>query len=241
VSTSVSSSTPDQASAAKKSRLVKWVVILSATLVLIAVLFIVITTQGSVSGDEFSPTHFQLRKFSFYEIPLIHVQITPIKRVGATPKTATYVRQNSLITPHTGTPTVWHLVSISRGLTGTTPADAGLLLDQLQLESGGDEYWRKWSIDHPEQAKVLWPVIQKLAQRELYILMPPLFELAQVDRSPEELQEMIDRALIGQYVGLIEDMQADDRSELAQQLLAEAAEDYPDDAALQNLRLTPSE
>jgi hypothetical protein len=205
------------------------------------VVFIVIRTQGFVSGHEFSPTHFQQRKFSFYEIPLIHLQITPIKRSGTTPRTATYVRQNSLITPAPGTPTTWHLVAISRGLTGSTPADANLLMDQLSLRAGGDEYWRKWSIDHPKQAKILWPVIQRLAERELYLLMPPLFELAQIEQSPDCLQENIDSHLKQQYRSLILDMKAADRSELAQQLLVEATRDYPEDTELGNLGLTPSE
>lgn len=240
MSTSISSS-PVSASNTKQSRAVKKWATLVATLILVLVLFIVIRTQGFVTGYEFSPTHFQQRSFSFYEIPLIHLQITPIKRTGSTPKTATYLRQNSLITPYPGTPTTWHLVSISRGLTGSTPADANLLMDQLSLSSGGDEYWRKWSIDHPKLAIVLWPVIQKLAQRELYILMPQVFELAQLEQTPETLQEQIDNQLRRQYRGLIEDMQAANRGELAQSLLAEAVQDYPQDADLKTLRLTPSE
>lgn len=194
-----------------------------------------------MSGKEFSPTHFQQRDFSFYEIPLIHLQITPIKRSGSTPRTATYLRQNSLITPGSGTPTTWHLVSISRGLTGTTPADANLLIDQLNLQIKADEFWRTWSIDHPKRAKAFWNVIQKLALRELYILMPQLFELAQIDQTPQQLQESLDDLLRRQYRGLILDMRAADRDQLADQLLAEAIKDYPHDSELQNLRLTPSE
>ena len=241
MSTSVSSTPSNSASTAKKSRWLRLTVTVLATLILGFVIFILIRIQGFVSGDEFSPTHFQQRNFTFYEIPLIHVQITPIKRTDKTPSTATYVRQNSLITPHTGIPTIWHLVSISRGFTGSTPADAALLVDQLNLDTSGDEYWRVWSIDHPEQAKILWPVIQKLALRELYMLMPPLFELAQLERTPEELQENIDKLLKKQYHSLIEDMQAADRVELARQLLAEAKSDYPQDAELMNLRLAPAD
>jgi hypothetical protein len=239
VSTSVSSRTPDSASTAKRSRLIKRAVTLSATVLLIAVLFILISTQGYVSGEEFSPTHFQLRNFSFYEIPLIHIQITPIKRSGSTPSTATYVRQSALITPHKGVPTTWHLVSISRGVS-TTPADANLLLDQLKLAKGDDGYWRKWSIDHPARASVFWPVIQKLAERELYIMVPQLFELAQNDQRPQELRQRMDEILIEQYVGLIRDMETADRPELAQQLLAEAEKDYPDHPELQTLRQNTS-
>ena len=235
MSTSVSSS-PDSASTVKKNRSVKRWVAVCSIFVLTLVVFIVVRTQGFVSGQEFSPTHFQLRKFSFYEIPLLHIQITPIKRSGATPRTATYVRQNSLIRPGTGAPTNWHLVSISRGLTGSTPADANLLIDQLNLKSGGDEFWRKWSVDHPKRAQILWPAIQKLAERELYILMPSLFELAQIDQTNETLQQNLDRLMQRQYRGLIQDMQAANRDDLARELLVEASKDYPQDAELKNLR-----
>lgn len=207
-----------------------------ATLVFIVVLFIVVRTQGHVSGAEFSPTHFQQRQFSFYEIPLIHVQITPIKRTSSTPRTALYVRQNGLIQTPTGSPDDWHLVSISRGMTGSTPADAQLLVEQLQMSNSGNEYWRTWSIDHPNQAKVLWATIQNLAERELYILMPPLFELAQIDRSPAELQQAFDEHLQREYVQLIQDMRAADRPDLADALLSEAIKDYPDNQPLRNLR-----
>ena len=201
---------------------------------MLVVLVVVIRTQGFVKGYEFSPTHFQKREFSFYEIPLIHLQITPIKRLAVTPSTATYVRQNALITPHTGVPTVWHLVSLSRGLTGSTPADAKLLLDQLELlDHGGDDYWIQWSKKDPKQAKVLWPFIQRLAERELYVFLPELFELAQIDsESPNQLRQSIDRYLLREYALLIEDMRASGRTELAEQLLTEARTDYPNDPAL---------
>lgn len=213
----------------------KWTVTLSATVMLVFLLFLLISTQGHVSGEEFAPTHFQLRKFSFYEIPVLHIQITPIRRSGSTPPTATYVRQTGLIRPQKGVPTTWHLGDFSRGV-GSAPGDAQLLLEQLKLESGGDGYWRSWSVDHPARAKIFWPIIQKLAQRELYVAMPPLFELAQLDLSPQQLRQRIDQNLIQQYVGLIQDMKASGRAELAEQLLAEALADYPDRAELQSLR-----
>ncbi|MCG8651941.1 MAG: hypothetical protein MI861_19025 [Pirellulales bacterium] len=236
MSTSVSSSsapTPGK----RGSSLRRWVIGISVVLISLG-LFLFIKVQGHVTGLEFSPTHFQLRKFSFYEIPLLRVQITPITRTGSTPSTALYVRQNSLIKPTAGPPDTWHLVSINRGLTGTTPADAKLLLDQLNIESAGSAYWRQWSIDQTQHAQVLWPVIQKLAERELYIVMPKLFELAQLEQTPEQLAIQIDDFLRQEYSRLIEDMRAAKRPELANQLLEEALQDYPDDSGLKKLNST---
>lgn len=232
MSTSVSTPTPDRTTLARKSRRVKWIVTISAAVLLIGLVFVLISTQGYVTGEEFSPTHFQSREFSFYEIPLIHIQITPIRRSGSTSSTATYVRQNSLIRPHKGKPSNWHLVSISRGVV-TTPADANLLLEQLKLKESDAGYWREWSADHPEQARVFWPMIQKLAERELYLVMPQLFELAQMNLPPEELQQQMDELLLEQYVGLIRDMSDAGRPELAEQLRSEAQDDYPGRKELQ--------
>lgn len=203
--------------------------------------FLVVRTQGYVSGTEFAPSHFQMRDFSFYEIPILHWQITPIRRSSATPKTATFIRQNTLIQTTTGVPDTWHLVAIARGLTGSTPADAALLVDQMTLESGSSDYWRTWSLDYPGHAQVLWPRVQRLAIAELYILMPRLFELAQEDQTPSELDQAIDDYLRSELRRLIVDLDAAGRARLASELLDEARAEFPNDPEFSQLRLSPAE
>ncbi len=209
-------------------------------LVLLVGIF-VIRTQGHVSGVEFAPSHFQTRQFSFYEIPLLQLQITPIYRKTTTNKTATYLRQKSLIQSTRGPAQTWHLVSLSRGLTGSTAADASFLIDQLELSSAGKDYWRQWSIDHPAKATLVWPIIQKLADRELYVLIPGLLELVSADSSKpatgiEMLKRDIDTYLQDEYLSLIGDMAAADRQRLAAALLSEARSDYPKNADLQTIQ-----
>ena len=199
--------------------------------------FFIIRTQGYVSGVEFAPSHFQIRDFSFYEIPLLQHQITPIHRKIRSSPTATYLRQKSLIPSTAGPAQTWDLVSISRGLTGTTAADASFLIDQLKLGFAGKEYWKQWSIDHPAKAALFWPKIQKLAERELYVLIPALMELVAADSTrpggtkqagnTQALQNKIDEYLQDQYLTLIGDMNAAEREPLAAALLAEAQSDYP--------------
>ena len=221
--------------ATRKPKLRKWVVILGGvffTLILLAV----VRLQGHVSGSEFSPSHFQIRGFSFYEIPLLHIQITPIKRSDLTPSTATYIRQKSLIpNPPKGPPQTWHLVTISRGISGTTPADAKLLCDQLSLQADGNDYWRTWSVDHPQRAKRLWPIVQRLAERELYILIPGVLEIARIDQPPAKFSQQADRWLRREYANLVQDMREADRHALADELLKEALSDFPGDAELSKL------
>lgn len=205
-------------------------------------IFLIIRTQGHVTGQEFSPTDFQVRRFAFYEIPLLGLQITPIKRTGMTPDTARYVRQRNLIQTTPGRAPSWHLISISRGITGTTPGDAELLAHHLHLTHRAKAYWKQWSQDHPQHAKAFWPLIQRLAERELYVLMPPLFELAQLTaQSPGQLTAAIDSRLRTEYRHLIEDMRLADRPEVADELLREALNDYPDDPGLQQLDREPTQ
>ena len=197
-----------------------------------------IRVQGYVSGREFSPVTFSMRDFQFYEIPILGLQITPIKRTGTTAKTATYLRQKSLITVPTPPDDVWHLVFLSRGFTGSTPADAQLLIDHLGLQYSGNDYWRTWSDKHPKHAKIFWPIIQKLASRELYILMPPLFELAQREQSANEFSQNLNQMRREQYHGLIRDMRSAGRNALADELLVEALGDFPNDQSLLDLENT---
>ncbi|QDT08982.1 hypothetical protein K239x_09250 [Planctomycetes bacterium K23_9] len=215
-----------------------------STLGLSLLIFFVVYTQGHVTGREFSPSHFKSRSFTFYEIPLLHIQITPIRRKSAALAAASYVRQSALINAPKGEPDDWHLVHLSRGLSGATPADAQLLVDQLEMYGDKDTFWRKWSIDHPKHAAVVWPIVQRLATRELYVLIPMVMELAHKEMPVEELSAEIDGLLQRQYRQLIIDMRAAKRGELAQTLLLEALSDYPNDAELNKLRSdapTPSE
>lgn len=217
------------------NRMPIWQIVLIG-LVISAIAFLIVSTQGHVRGQEFSPTLFQAREFHFYEIPLLHVQMTPIRRSSATPRAATYVRQNSLIKPATsGSESPWHLVHLSRGVGAEKPADAELLMNQLNLTKAGKPYWRIWSVDNPEHAKKFWPIIQRLATRELYVLMPRLFELAQQAHTPDELKAKIDQQLQSDYVRLIQDLRDADRNDLAEQLRNEATADYPDDNELRSL------
>ncbi len=207
-----------------------WIVLVSIFGVSL-VLYIVIRVQGRVEGVEFAPSHFQERQFYFLEIPWIHLQISPIRRTSVTVSAAQYIRQKSLITVPNGQPSEWHLVSISRGMGAMKPADGELLSRQLKIVTGSN-VWEQWSEDHPALATVFWPLVQRTATRELYVLLPRMFELAYPQRDAAELSDVIHRYLRNQYVALVRESIRAERMELADELLAEAIQDYPDDAEL---------
>lgn len=234
MSTSVSSSKPSR----RRRRSNRPLIIVCGILAILLVSSIVLV-KGSVSGTEFSPSHFQTRDFSFYEIPYLNLQITPISRSNTTSAVASHLRTSAYIkTPRGKPPADWQLVTIARGPT-STPAVASLLVQALDLKNGTDPFWIGWNKDHPNRAATLWPVVQKLAGRELYILIPELLELARTLPGNDDgtaLADVIDQWLPNQYVDLIGDLRQADRQTLADDLLAEALSDYPNSAALAALK-----
>ncbi len=216
-----------------------WVSV-SAAIIICVVLGLVIRTQGFVRGSEFAPSHFVRRSFSFYEIPLVRWQITPIRRTDDTPPAATFIKTKLLKKVPKGTASDWHLVSLSRGISGTTNADANFLLAQLKFGDQGngnsDPYWVDWSKQNPKHAAILWPIVQRLAERELYIFIPMVFATAESGgKSPTELQKAIDDQLAKEYVYLIRDMREAGKLTIAATLLSEALADYPNHPNLKHL------
>ena len=232
----VSSSVSSKRGGAPKLR--RWV-IAGGVFLSAFVLFAIIRSQGSVRGVEFAPSHFQTREFQFYEIPFLHIQISPIKRTGVTSPTLASLRKNNWVKRPKTKPETWHVVSINRGASGLLPGDAQLLTDQLDLIDGSTSsyFWLNWSENHPNEAAALWPIVQRLAERELYILVPGLLQRVLLSEKTEpEFSDELKRWLLDQMASLIKDMRAAERDELADALLEEALVDFPDDPQLQQWR-----
>ncbi|MEO1530383.1 MAG: hypothetical protein AAFX06_33765, partial [Planctomycetota bacterium] len=77
----------------------------------------------------------------------------------------------------------------------------------------------------------------RLADRELYVLIPELLQIARTQPADDgpKLAALIDDWLVGEYAELIRDMRLADRRELAESLLGEALKDYPESTALLEL------
>jgi hypothetical protein len=73
-------------------------------------------------------------------------------------------------------PSTWHLVTVNRnGNIGK--GDADLLYRSLNLrDHTSQSVWIRWSQGHRDMAGVLWPEVERLAELELYFLIPPLLE-----------------------------------------------------------------
>ena len=214
-----------KAKSGRSPRFIRRVLIATFVGGVLAVVGIVTAVQGRVAGVEFAPSHFQSRRFSFYEIPLLHLQITPIKRERFSHDIVRFIRQTQL-PPATGQPSRWDVVRISQG-PATHLGDASLLLDALRWDHGvgkTDRDWRSWTTDRPQDAKWFWSVIARLADQEMYLVMPPLLESAffsgddpqpTASNSPTDFQRQIVAKMRYQVDELTDDLDAADRAELA--------------------------
>ena len=90
---------------------------LLALLLMAGVVILATVYFGKVSGEEFSPTKFQRRIFSYVEIPLLKIQVSPISRDDKTSDLEKYLVKNKLL----GTPAKearWDLVWANGGQHG---------------------------------------------------------------------------------------------------------------------------
>jgi hypothetical protein len=192
-----------------------------------AAVFVLLTTvirYGFVHGEEFAPDTFQRRSYRYYELPLIRLKITPVKRTVHRPSLEEMLVNKSYV-PKKEPPDRWDLVAAYRGVSPWRQGDAQLLCDYLDAEDTTDNfrnYWEKWTEDHPELAKVLWSEIAQLARRDLYALIPPLFERAVAHDDPAQLRQDLQGILAAQYELLAEAEQVCGRLETAARYSAEA-------------------
>lgn len=186
----------------RRSRVLITVFIVAAFLLIFGgVSTVGVMSSGAVTGLELSPDTFAIRSFSYYEIPGMHVQISPIVRNGVNSQLSTMLVADKLLPPRTdGGASEWHLVSVQRGAVSVHEGDADLLFKFLQGSIfGGQGVWLDWTKKHPETAKVLWPMIGRLARRKDYVLVPDLFELARNSKSTDEFRSSAAAYLAREY------------------------------------------
>ena len=133
------------------------IVVIVGVVFLLLVLYVCITQFGRVEGVEFSSATFKRRHFRYHEIPLLGMQITPIKRNDRTSGLANYLTNNSLVQAQAsqGAPQ-WDIVRVIRGGVISDRGDAEILCTYLDMvDAEGGVVWLQWSKDNAPLAKVL--------------------------------------------------------------------------------------
>jgi hypothetical protein len=222
----------------------KWVVytlwITLAALAATLLVWVVTLWFGGVHGTEFSPQTFERRSYSFYELPLVGVQVTAIRHDDLTGVAETFITSSNYVTvPPAGSPQDWHIIVGSRGTKLFRKGDASILMEYLDAKDS-EEYhrWVKWSEDNPKLAKVFWPAVQQLAKHELYIFIPDLFTQAKQADDAVKLQAALDKLVAQKLLFLARRLQDREEHAEAVKVLDEAIKLDPADKELTKARDT---
>ncbi len=190
-----------------------------------------------VFGEEFSPDTFERRTFAYYQVPLVQWQITPITRVIMSGTLEDHLTKKKIVAKTNVKKPRWDLVFDSRTKRDSEKCDARMLQQYLDLyDHTGNQIWMNWTTEHPELAKVFWPLVADVARNQLYFLLPDIFQLAEGAYDPDQLQAALhqhlnkayrDHGLAAQQVG---------SHEVAARYFAEALKYDPADTQSQTAR-----
>ncbi|HEU0069641.1 MAG TPA: hypothetical protein VFQ26_10365 [Nitrospiraceae bacterium] len=182
-------------------------------------------------GEEFSPDDFTRRTFTYYELPILGLQVTPIWHADSTNDLEKYLLNDKLIIAAKSQPQRWDLVTGHKGPRRETRGDALILCQYLDaVDKDGKNVWQTWSEQHTESAKILWPTIGKIARQQLYSFTPDLFRLAQSETATAEFKTVLNQTVADKYVLTAKALQAVEQDAAAQELFAEALKHVPDHA-----------
>ncbi len=177
----------------------RWIPILGWTFIgLLGVtlgVFVLTVMFGGVHGLEFCPQTFERRSYSFYELPVLRIQVTGERNEDLTGPTEQYVQSQKYFTAGTGKKD-WHVLVGSQGTRLRRPGDAGILMQYLDAAQNGDSRrWVEWSEKNEELATILWPAVQQLALSDAYVFIPDLFDLVKTFDCDEQLKPAVKKLL----------------------------------------------
>jgi hypothetical protein len=206
----------------------------------ILAVFMLTITMGAVHGTEFCPQTFERRSYSCYELPLIGIQVTAMRREDLSTVAETFITNSKYIPPlPTGGQQDWHIIFGSHGPRLHRRGDASILMQYLDAQDGKTMHrWVKWSEDHPPLAKVFWPAVQQLSVHELYVFLPELFELTKLHNDPVALQAALNKEIVKRLLFLARRQQDRADHAAALKVLAEAIAIDPTNQELQRAQST---
>lgn len=211
--------------------------ILISSIGLLLLFVLAVLSFGHVHGEEFSPRGFATRSFSYYQIPFFRIQIGPVSVDKMPNDLAKYLRANKLLGSAASQSPRWGIVTMSEGGVQTYRGDASILTSYLRQPGAvGTESWLSWSKNHPKLARELWPVIARMAQEDMYMIIPALLEAARSTESKDELANELRRALVSELLQFAAAEKQSGDAERARELLGIALEYDPNNAALREAK-----
>jgi hypothetical protein len=180
---------------------------------------------GGVHGVELNPYSFARRSYSFYEIPIVRLQVRGIRREPVQSTAVDFLEQQKYVADPKKAPDVWHIVVGTRGAREPTIGDPEILVSYLDaLNHETNHQWVAWSEKNPQLAPAFWKAVSRMAQEEQYIFIPDLFDLAATASDPVQFQAALNRQLAARLFELGLRLQEAEEHAEAKKYLAEAAQ-----------------
>lgn len=127
-----------------------------------------------IHGEEFCPQLFQKRGFSYWRIPGTKFRVS---RTTLTPGVSPSSKDILQHLP-ASSQIDWHLSSAHQGVY-SKEFGPKILIDFLQCNNAdGVNLWDAWSFRNPTKAKLLWPLVQQVAVKEMYFCIPELLGIS---------------------------------------------------------------
>lgn len=93
----------------------------------------------------------------------------------------------------------WDLVTSFRAASLPWFGESKIFCDLLDVrDHQGNTIWKKWTADNTAAAKVLWPIVAKTAQANLYVIIPDLLEIAEFETNPQRLQTKLNKLVVSE-------------------------------------------
>ena len=127
--------------------------ILTAVLTFAGLFSFLVFSFGRVDGTEFSPDRFSRRDFTYYQIPIVKLQITPVVRSNPAHVLEDYLSNKKILVPGK-TADRWDPVNTFSGA-AQIDGDAKILCNYLDTRNeDGDFLWLDWTKDEKNEKKI---------------------------------------------------------------------------------------
>jgi hypothetical protein len=125
----------------------------------------------AVYGEEFCPQTFQYRTFYYRRIPRINKVVSAtILSPQSLPVSSTVLQYVQRLPGER-----WDVVTVTEGLRSEVRSPK-ILIEILSSTTSNGSFWDSWSKDHPELARLTWPLVQRAALVDSYDLIPTILE-----------------------------------------------------------------
>lgn len=184
---------------------------------------IYVGTTMNHAGEEFSPRTWERRSYSFGELHPFEYQLWGVTRtpIGRTSFENYLVGQK--LVPLKAQPDRWDILWCIE-ISPLSYKDAAILTRAFdEIGPTGGFVWHRWSLDHPEMARVLWPCIATLAEDYLYVYVPEILDLARDADDPAAFEKTLLERMQAIYSDLAEDERTSGRTAAADRLADRAA------------------